>query len=78
MKKVCKILREEELGAILEKLRVIREFEWQAEEGYAADDNEFWELIGSCRDLLGCLLIIDDDKRREVVSIKHGRKEENQ
>ena len=75
--KVCKVLREEELGAILEKLRVIREFEWQAEEGYVADDNEFWKLIDSCKDLLKCLLIIDDDKRREVISESHGRKHDD-
>ena len=71
-------LREIELSAIIEKLRVIREFERQAEEGYVADDNEFWKLIDSCRDLLRCLLIIDDDKRREAVSIEHGGKHDDE
>ena len=72
--KVCNELREIELGAILEKLRVIREFEWRAQEGGDIGcSEEAWEMIESCKDLFKCLLIINDDKRRELVSIEHGK-----
>ena len=77
MRKVCTVLREEELGAILEKLRVIREFQDQAAEDCFPCSDEAWNMIESCKDLLNCLQIIDDDKRREVISESHGRKHDD-
>ena len=57
-----------EARGILETLRVIREFEASAGDGYVPDDREFWTVIDECKDLFKCLLIIDDAQRLDALN----------